>query len=355
MDSDAARTLLRDLAEWRPDGGVLSVYLDIDPADRRESWRVRLRDELAGVDDKLAQRVLARFPENAAHPEGRTQIGFVEAGGGGREVWNGFQVNLGEVRAALRPAPLLEPLVRILDDNAAVGIVLTSLERVRVLEWALGRVEGLADWELVLTSGDWRERRSPSRNPQSDGTGTTAAGREQQQQRLEHNRERFLKQAGGLVASRFGGRDWRRILVVGEGDRPRLLAAGLGPKAELVHELRHDLISAPAAEIAARVEGELEHLNREREEELLRRVEEAIGTDSGAALGPDEVLAALEQGRVGHLILDGEREFEERDGVPLGERMIALALTTSADVTPVEGMAAQAVSARGGAVALLRY
>ena len=354
MDSDAARSLLRDLAEWRPSGGVLSVYLDIDPADRRESWRVRLRDELSDVDDELARRVFERFPENARHPEGRTQIGFLEAGGG-REIWNGFQVSLGEVRAALRPAPLLGPLVRILDDNAAVGVVLTSLERVRVLEWALGRVEELADWELVLTSGDWRERRSPSRNPQSDGTGTTASGHEQQQERLEHNRERFLKQAGGLVASRFANRDWRRILLIGEGDRPRLLATGLGPKGELVHELRHDLIRAPAADIAARVEGELEHLNREREEELLRRAEEAIGTENGAALGPDEVLQALEQGRVSHLILDGEGEFEVRDGVPLGERMIALALTTSADVTPVEGMAAQAIQARGGAVALLRY
>jgi hypothetical protein len=42
---------VRELLGWRPSGGVFSVYLDVDPADRSESWRVRARngaEEAAG-------------------------------------------------------------------------------------------------------------------------------------------------------------------------------------------------------------------------------------------------------------------------------------------------------------------
>jgi stalled ribosome rescue protein Dom34 len=41
--------------------------------------------------------------------------------------------------------------------------------------------------------------------------------------------------------------------------------------------------------------------------------------------------------------------------LPLAERMIELALNTSAAVTPVEGAAAERLGEHGGVAALLRY
>jgi hypothetical protein len=55
------------------------------------------------------------------------------------------------------------------------------------------------------------------------------------------------------------------------------------------------------------------------------------------------------------VLFDGEREWEERDGRALDELLIESALATSALITPVEGLAAQALAEYEGAAAILRY
>jgi hypothetical protein len=353
MERDPGWELVRELSEWQPEGGVVSVYFDIDPADRGNGWRIALKGDLAKVPDEVAARIRARYPEGRPPPSGRSQIGFIEAEGD-REEWATAQMELRTVTAVHAPRPCLTPLVRLLDDGGPFGVVAVSLERVRVLEWALARIEELDGWELEITSLDWRERKAPQRDL-ARGTGTAAAGHDQYLERLDHNRERFLKEAGALIAARYADRRWQRIVVIGETDRPQLLAKGLGPMADLVHPVHHDLIGEPASMIAERASEELEHLNRQREEALVQRVEEAVGREPGAAVGQDEVLRALEMGQVRHVIFDPDHDFEPVDGLPATERFIAGALATDAEVTAAEGLAATALSGRGGVAALLRF
>jgi Bacterial archaeo-eukaryotic release factor family 5 len=352
-EREADWQLIRELSEWRPDGGVVSIYLEIDPADRSNGWRIALKDALANVPGDVAARVTARFPEGRALPSGRGQIGFLEAEGK-REEWTSMQTGLRAITAVHAPQPLLTPLVQVLDEGGPFGVVVVSLERVRVLEWSLGRIDELDGWELEIASLDWRERKAPQRDP-ARGTGTTTAGHDQYLERLNHNRERFLKEAGELIAARFGNRQWKRTVVIGEADRPQLLAKGLGPMAELVYSVPHDLIGEPATMIADRMAEEFEHLNRRREEELVKRIEEGIGTDPGAAVGQDAVLRALEMGQARHVIFDPDYDFKPVGDLPASERFIALALATGAEVTPVEGLAAAALGHRGGVAALLRF
>jgi hypothetical protein len=364
---DLSQERLRRLAEWRSEGGIISVYLEIDPADRRGGWRIELQDSLKeivkaapGGSERIAmeaaaRRILDRFPQNAPHPSGRVQIGFVEVAGNEREIWHGFQTRLDRSRVFHGQAPRLTPLIRILDRGAPVGVVLTALERARAFEWSLGRIAELGAWELEIFSLDWRERKAQERGPQVGGSGTTAAGRDQYAQRLESNRARFLKELGHLLAERFGDRGWRGFLIFGEGELPRLLGEGLRPRGKLAWEVHHDLIRATDAEIEQRVEAEITALNEERERELLDRVEEAIGTDRGAALGPIEVLQALEEGRASHVIFDADHDFEPQDGQPTSELMVAHGLSTGAAITPIDGELAERLAPRGGAAALLRY
>jgi Bacterial archaeo-eukaryotic release factor family 10 len=353
MERDPGWELIRELSEWRPEGGVVSVYFEIDPADRSNGWRIALRDELAKVPADVASRVTARFPEGRPLPSGRSQIGFLEARGE-REEWTSVQMPLREVTAIHAPLPFLTPLLQLVDEGGPFGVVVASLERVRVLEWSLGRIEELDGWELEVTSLDWRERKAPQRDP-ARGTGTSAAGHDQYVERLDHNRERFLKEAGALIAGRFGDRPWKRVVVIGETDRPLLLAKGLGSMAELVHAVPQDLIGEPVARIAERIAGELEHLNHQREEALVPRIAEGIGAEPGAAVGQDEVLRALEMGQARHVIFDPGYDFKPVDGLPASERFISLALATGADVTPAEGLAAAALGQHGGVAALLRF
>jgi hypothetical protein len=354
MEAAVADQLLRELAEWRPPGGVVSAYVTVDPADRGEGWRIELRHQLQGLDDDIARRIAERFPENSPLPHGRTQIGFLEVGGDEREIWRGFQVDGQRTEVVHADRPLLAPLVEMLEDAGPVGVAVISLEAVRVFEWALGELEELDGWELEITSLDWRERKSPVRVA-GDGTGTTASGHDQYGQRLDHNRERFLKEAGKLVATRYGDRAWRSLVVIGDGDRPKLFAKGLSRLGDRVHEVHENLISAGHGEILGRLDEELEHLNRSREEQLIAHLREAIGAQPGVALGPEEVMAAATEGRARRVLFDGEREWDRLDDVPLDELMIEAALATSAEVTPVRGLAAEALAEHGGAAAILRY
>jgi hypothetical protein len=68
---------------------------------------------------------------------------------------------------------------------------------------------------------------------------------------------------------------------------------------------------------------------------------------------------------VRHLILDADGDFAEApvgpspdaddSGDPVAERMIGLALSTSAEVTPLAGEAASGLSRHDGVAAMLRY
>src|SRR5215213_7023284 len=127
MEAAVADQLLSELTQWRPEGGVVSAYVAIDPADRGEGWRIELRHALEGIDDAVARRVGERFPENSPLPHGRTQIGFLEVGGEQREIWRGFQVDGGQTEVVHSDRPLLAPLVEILEQAGPVGVAVVSL------------------------------------------------------------------------------------------------------------------------------------------------------------------------------------------------------------------------------------
>src|SRR4051812_27842109 len=207
-DEETIRTLL----DWRPDLGVISVYVAIDPADRGEPWRVELRNELDALIEAeedthgrqkalraTAQRIKGHFPDEQP-PSGRFHVGFCEVSeGSGREIWLAAQVHRDETEGVDRNHPYLTPLLEVLDDGAPVGIVAVSSERVRLYEWALGALSDVQDWEAILFTPDWRERKSQSSADPARVQGSSSSGHDQFDQRLNANRERFLEEVGGLV------------------------------------------------------------------------------------------------------------------------------------------------------------
>lgn len=365
---DQPRTLTQstvaELVRWRPAHGVLSLYADADPADRGGRWRIELRNGLdraieAGArgdrETQLAveetvkriEQVLLTEPTEAG---GRGLIGFVEANRGpGEERWYAAQVAPRRTEARYGRAPHVSPLIEMLDDGAPVGIVAVSAERVRLFHWHLGRLEQLHDWELDVFSLDWRERKAPGPSDPAAGQMVSAAGRDQYNQRLESNRERFAHQTGALAQVSVAEYGWSRILVFGGERYTPHFAQGFAGRCELRQVESSDLVSQPTQLIEERVERLLPVLNRDRERVLIERVKEAAFAEARGSFGAQETLQALEEGRVEHLIYDAERDH------PDVERMIELALSTGAAITPVEGESAAALEEQGGVAALLRY
>jgi hypothetical protein len=371
--------LLRRLIEWRPSLGVLSVYVNVDRGDRSQGWRIALREQLRALEDETSphgekrafdaamSEILGRFPENDAPPEGRGHVGFIELSQKRpTAVWRSMQMGPRRTEAVRAPRPHVRPLVELFADGPHVGVVLISAERVRLLEWSLGTIQELKDWEITLFSKDWRERKAERSIP-GPQSWTSASGRDQFDQRLEANRERFLHEVGALVSAEHGKRKWRFMVGFGTEEHPRELAAGLADGADRFHVVRHDLVSAPEADVGKRVAAEVSRINTEWALALVNEIDEAVGTEPGAALGPQETLQALAEGRARHLVFDANRDYDgppleaaltyedETDGLPVGERMVELAVSTKADVTPVHDEPAARLESHDGVAALLRY
>lgn len=379
MERSEREQLLRQLIEWRPARGVLSVYVNVDRGDRSQAWRLELREQLRALQhetspheerrafDTAASEVMERFPENGTPPEGRGHVGFIELSEKRpRTVWRSMQMAPRRTEALRAPRAFVRPLVELFARGPHVGVALVSAERVRLLEWSLGAIRELNDWEITLFSRDWRERKAERSLPGS-GSWTSASGRDQFDQRLDANRERFLHEIGSEVSAEQSRRNWRYVLAFGNDEHPRELANGMSAGADRLQVVRHDLISAPEGLVSARVAEEVDRINTTAALAAVNEVEEAIGAEPGTALGPQETLQALAEGRARHLVFDADRDYagppleaelnydDGTDGVPVGERLVELAVSTKAEITPVRAEPAAKLEAHDGVAALLRY
>jgi hypothetical protein len=359
---------IQQLLDWRPELGVISVYVAIDPADRREGWRIELRDRLdeivASEQDKhvrgralaaTADRIQAHFEGDTA-PSGRCQIGFCEvAERDGRQLWMGAQMQRDETEACYRDRAHLTPLLELLDEGAAVGVMAVSAERARLYEWSLGRLNLLEDWEAVLFMPDWRERKAQSTPDPARIHGASSSGHDQFDQRLDANRERFLEQVGGLVGEQADNRSWRQVFAFGEADQVAHVRHGTRKRVDVELADEVNVISdSDHGRLLERVDRAVREAHRRRELDLVRGALDAAQTPAGrGAIGLDDIERSLTQGRVRHLLVDAESP----DGVlsAAEDDLVEAALRTSADVTPLEGDAAELLREHGGVAALLRY
>jgi hypothetical protein len=354
----------RELSRWRPPLGVLSVYLGFDPADRGGAWRTELRNGLDRVleahkedehDRRVALRATAkrlteRFEDGDLRPPPRGEVGFVEvAEKEGTEHWFGAGV-APDACVELAPEPVMAPLLELRGRGTARAIVLLSAERVRLLSCDEGAIEEIEDWELSITSLDWRERKAQSASNPARAQGVSSSGHDQFDERLEHNRQRFLGECGGFVADRVAKDGIGGAIAFGPPRDFEGFEAGFGsPQAELIHGSEADLISAPKGKVGEVAAEAIARLDEERDRAMVERAMAEVKGGSRGASGPQEIGEALVEGRVDHLVLDAGFD---RDGA---EPLVRGALASSAQVTVVRGEAAATLAEAEGVAAILRY
>jgi uncharacterized membrane protein len=377
---DADRRRLEQLAAWRSEHGVISVFFEIDPGDRSASWRVELKDGLSELrepddhDAKLAlretvQRVLERFDADDEPPSGRTQTGFVEvARKEGAEDWSSMQIASRMTLVRHGPRPLLLPIVDLLVRARPRTVLAVSAERVRGWIWSEGKLEPQPAWDAELAIYAGHERKAPAMADPAHGQATSSSGRDQFGQRLEENRKRFLRDLAKQVSedTRLNGSE---LFAIGEAPYLDDFASAL-PSGLEVHRVEGpDVIGEKEEAIAERVGTAIDQALARREEELTRgAIDAALASEGRGAVGVNEVSEALAEGRVEQLLLDPKQEIAladlsptlregAGDGEVLGaaEMMVEQALSTSAVVIPVANVAAETLREHGGAAALLRY
>jgi hypothetical protein len=355
----------REVSEWRPPLGVLSVYLGFDPADRGGAWRTGLRSALDSILEShkeaehehrvalraTAKRLIERFEDGELRPPPRGEAGFVEvAEKAGIEHWWGTAAPpVADACAEYAPEPAVAPLVALLCRGGAHGVALLSSERVRLLRCVGGALEDLEDWELSVFSLDWRERKSQSSNNPARTQGVSSSGHDQYDERLDHNRQRFLAECGERAARVLEENGLAEAIVFGPAKDAEHFEGGFGAaKAKVVRGGDAELISSPKGKLSEIVAAAIEKLDGERERAVIERaLGEAKGGSRGS-LGVQETKEALVEGRVDHLVFDGALDGDV-------ESLLRAAFAGGAEVTIVRDELAAPLAEAEGVAAILRY
>lgn len=356
---------VREISKWRPELGVLSIYLGFDPADRTGAWRTELRNGLDAilevhkeVEHELrvalratAKRVMERFEDGDLRPPPRGEVGFVAVSEkeGVEHWWGTGAPPVADACAEFAPEPAVAPLIALCCRGAARGVALISSERVRLLRCDEGALEELEDWELSVFSLDWRERKSQSTNNPARAQGVSSSGHDQYDERLEHNRQRFLTECGGLAAGLLEEKGLEQVVVFGPAKDVEGFNAGFGSaKAKPALGGDQDLISVPKGKLGEVVADAIERLDSERDRAVVERaLGEAKGGSRGSA-GIQETKEALLEGRVDHLVFDATVGDD-------AEQLIRAALSGGAEVTIVRDELAEPLAEAEGVAAILRY
>jgi hypothetical protein len=377
--------LVRELALAEPERPVLSVHLRTDPRDPANTnhvpgWLVALRNGLRAAgdradargtrEDRLALRALAPVVEEVLvdltpADRGRGVSCFAEAGGRGPRV---LTHQLAPRRDVVRwdRRPFVSPLLDIATRGLATGLMLVGADSVRLLHWEAGRVVEPERSMYELELGDWREYAAyavanPARGQQ------TATHAEAYEKRVDDWRRRFLRDAAAATARRTRELGWGRLLVAGEQPLPSSFVAALptDAAAHVTGEADVNVLGLPAAEVAERLGPHLEDAARAAARETLRAVLDGAAAGQPVAMGPADVLPALAEHRVAHLLVDLDAPvathglatvalsvLEGAEGDMVAERAVELAVAGGAGVTTLDG---DALDGARGMVALLRY
>ncbi len=378
----ALDSLMAVLADLRDPIGVLSIHVGIDPraeTTARPSWQITIDEELASLRrrlreegprerwatfDRCLERLapeLSHLVDTTTHGRGRSLFAAVDSG----------EVHSITVQAALPTSvtlgevPHLVPLLA-LDEGAAEGLVVIGRDTVRVLEWRLGEVAEVASFDVEPVVFDGPERKGPARANPMRATHVIAQ-RDRYERHLEAEHGRLLRKAAEAVARIGVERGWQTAVVAAN---PRsggpvadvLDAAGI--EVECIHR---DLIELSATQAFVKLLPDLELARCRRDLGLVRRARDAALSGGRGALGAATVLAALADGRVERLLLDGGGDLPGHTGPggellpgegpePLfGDRVAIRALESGAAVSVVGGDAAAALADCEGIAALLRW
>lgn len=380
---------LWDLSRRADALGVLSVYVNadrgqdptlraaaIDLSNRfRELQRRVAEDPGFGQSRDVAAALERLWPqiEGLATPaaSGRSRIVFAALG-------SDWIMRLESVmpvanRVVLDDGPFIHPLLELLDEGRAAGVVLVSAEKARLFEWRVGSLQMLKSMEEPYVEAPHERAGQIGGGPKGQ---FHTPMREQRQARGRARTQRFIGQVTEVAAELARDRRWERILVSGgEGwteptiaSFPEALRDNLSADTRVLAGLDDDALATAVTQWA-----HAQHTERGRQ--FLGHVRDAAAS-GGGALGLSEVTAALNAGRVAQLVYDPKVRYQGTvgadgalyageevgpDGHPgtpeprLTERLVERALKTRAQISPIEGAADGSLRDAAGVAAVLRW
>jgi len=369
LDSSGLHALLGDADPI----GVLSIFVD-GAADGRAT-AIDIQNRLAQLeravtDDGPPERAAALSEAFARSAPRLERLFDPGARGRGRALFTPLSGSMPTLfstqlrlpnRVVLDDRPFVHPLLESLDRGRAAGVILISRDSAEVLEWRHGELIILA--RIESRPDHLRERHRP------------ATGRHARRSRGHHLR--FTDRVATEALSHVATRGWERAVISGD-DRLTQPLIQVLPTPLRHHTIRdrRQLMDRDTPALAEIVRRLVDRQQTQWDLTLTTEIRDCAMAGGAGALGVSEVLAALNDARVMHLIYDPQIRyagFIAEDGQLLNapeqqpmhervfaeprmtERMVERCLETGARITPVNGAASTVLADAGGVAARLRW
>lgn len=285
---------LQELLNVQSPHPVLSVYLNIDPADgNAESNKLQLRSMLKDIHLKDDVFAVERYMDHEYDWSGRSVAVFSCAPEGFMKAFSLAVPVRSRVRIGNQPH--VKPLADILDAYGGYGVVLVDKQGARLFYFHLGE---LIEQEGTLGENVRRTKRGGSTFPgRRGGVGGTT-------NYTEEITERNMKEAAEFASHFFKDKNVRRILIGGTDDNVALFK-NLLPKSwqSLVVGTFPMRMTASKDEVMDRALQIGQEAERRREAQLVATVLNGAAKGRGGVVSLDGTLNALHDGRVQTLLI----------------------------------------------------
>jgi len=360
LNRDQLAEFYRDLQDEK----VLTVYVDgmgKDPANRKV-WRRRLAHELEREEHRLRKEDPEEV-EGFKAAEGRILKALEDVDGFlPKKGWVGFVTQEGIRHSEDLPVqvptlakwsngPRVALYIRGLKQLRPMAIALVDSRRSRIFLYREGAVEEVEDFRADTFLGDLKDQASSQRAGHHSGSrGETAT--DAAQKYLGEGTHRMLKMVRDVCADLINADGF---LLIGGDQEALAILRPMIPKGfdrrilenpSLFVEMSLPEVKAAAAEGASA-------LAKYRQTALLEQITEQAHSGGNGALGAEETVRALQEGRVDILALS--RGFVEANA-DLADLCVSDAFHQGADVRVFSGDPAEALDSEGGGIgARLRY
>jgi len=347
------RELIVSVAQLRDPDGIVSIYVDIDPAEAASThprWIEDVRVELGRLECTERLHELRHRIEDLLDPtqRGRGRALFFGVMPGGPVRSFAVQMPL-EASVTMSDRARLQPLLEAMDAGRPAGIVIVSMAELRAIELAWGDAAEIVRVDVAPPPAEWSLRKEPTHLHAED-------------------RLHIVRSAAPQVEELARRRGWDRIVLAGNPRLTRPLAAKLAGRvdATVVEAMRQVLPEDHAAHVASQLTLHVADAGARQAAARLDQAQNAAFAGGAGAAGVDDVLAALTEGRARWVAIDGDAPLHASgaqdsgsvvgllERVDVAPMIIERAFATGADVSVLSGRSHPQL-AEASALALLRW
>ena len=282
----------RDFSEllgYQAQHPVLSVYLNVDPSEGADAYKLRLRSMLKDSELKNDARVIERYIDHEYDWSGKSVAIFSCVP---EKYFRAYSLAAPiRDRVRINNHPHVKPLADLLDAYGGYGVALVDKQGARMFYFHLGE---LREQEGTLGESVRRTKRGGASSVPGRRGGSTA-----QKNTSQEIAERNMREAAALAASFFAENNVRRILIGGTEDNAAIFRTLL-PKSwqSLIVGSFPMSMTASHNEVLERAMQIGHEADQRRAVRMVDTIVTAAAKGRGGAIRLDDILGALHEGRI---------------------------------------------------------